>query len=126
MGNLNLFAATFKHMYEVELEEHRRAQLQGEELPQAKMYFRENRRVPRMYKRRFHDEFAAVFVEGQDSGPSNHEIVKRSRSDHLKPLPYYSANYDLMSYPLIFPQGQTGWSPRSVLLNVPNGNRQYT
>ena len=44
----------------------------------------------------------------------------------MQPLSYYSANCDLISYPLIFPHGEPGWSPYSVLLDVPNGNRQYT
>ena len=126
MENYNPFAAAFKYMYEVELEEHRRAEERGEELPQVQMYFRENRRDPRRYNRPLHDEVAAVFVEGQDGGPPNREMVIRSRDDHLQPLPYYSANCDPMSYPLIFPHGEPGWTPRSVLLNMPNGNRQYT
>ena len=53
-------------------------------------------------------------------------MVIRSCDDLLQPPAYYSANCDPMSYPLIFLQGEPGWSPRSVLLNVPNGNRQYT
>ena len=65
-------------------------------------------------------------VEGQDSGSPNCEMVIRSQDDHLQPLPYYYASCDLMSYPLIFPHGEPGWTPHSVLLNVPNGNRQYT
>ena len=64
MENYNPFAAAFKYMYEVELEEHRRAEERGEELPQVQMYFRENRRDPRRYNRPLHDEVAAVFVEG--------------------------------------------------------------
>ena len=65
-------------------------------------------------------------VEEQDSGSPNCEMVIRSQDDHLQPLPYYYASCDLMSYPLIFPHGEPGWTPHSVLLNVPNGNRQYT
>ena len=90
------------------------------------MYFRENRRDPRRYNQPLHNEVAALFVEGQDGGPPNRKMVIKSRSDHLQPLPYYSANCDPMSYPLIFPQGKPGWSPRSVLLNVPKRNKQYT
>ena len=126
MKKHNPFAAAFKHMDEVELEEHHRAQLQREELPQVQMYFWENRHDPHRYNRPLHDEVAAVFVEGQDDSPPNREMVIRSHGNHLQPLPYYSANYDPMSYPLILPLGEPGWCPRSVLLSLPNGNRQYT
>lgn len=50
----------------------------------------------------------------------------RSCDDHLEPLPCYSANCDPMSYLLIFPHGDPGWSPCTILLNIPNENRQYT
>ena len=122
MEKYNPFAAAFKYMYEVELEEHRQAEERGEELPQVQMYFRENRRNPCRYNRPLYHEVAAVFVEGKVGGPPNHEMVIRSRDDHLQPLPYYSASCDLMSY-LIFPHGEPGCTPRSVLLNMPNGNR---
>ena len=126
MENHNPFAAAFKYMYEVELEEHRRVEERGEELPQVQMYFRENRQDPRRYNQSLHHDVAAVFVEGQDGGTTNRKMVIRSCDDHLQPLPYYSANCDPMSYALIFPRGEPGWSPRSVLLNMPNGTRQYT
>ena len=126
MENHNPFAAAFKHMYEVELEEHRRAEERAEGLPQVQMYFRENHRDPRRYNRPLHDEVAVVFVEGQDVGPPNRERVIRSRGNHLYPMPYYSANGNPMSYSLIFSQGKPEWNPCTVLLNVPNENRQYT
>ena len=63
------------------------------------MYFRENRRDPRRYNQPLHDEVAAVFVECQAGGAPNRKIVTRSHYDHLQPLPYYSTNCDLMSYP---------------------------
>ena len=124
--NHNPFATAFKYMYEVELEEHRRGEEHGEQLPQVQMYFRENRRDPRRYNQPLHDEVAAVFVECQAGGAPNRKIVTRSHYDHLQPLPYYSTNCDLMSYPPNIPCAEPGRSPHSVLLNMPNGNRQYT
>ena len=90
------------------------------------MYFRENRRDPCRYNRPLHDEVATVFVEWQDGGAPNCRMVIRSHDDHLQSLPYYSTSCDPMSYPLNFPRGEPGRSPHSVLLNMPNGNRQYT
>ena len=84
--------------------------------PQVQLYFRENHHNTRRYNRPIHHDVAAVFVEGQDGGPPNHEMVIRSSDDHLQQLPYYSTNCVPMSYPLIFLRDEPGWIPRSDLI----------
>ena len=65
----NPFAAAYRHMYEVELEENHLAKANGEEPPKVRMYLLEGRQYPRRYNRPQHKEVAAVYVD-DENGPS--------------------------------------------------------
>ena len=59
----NPFAAAYRHMYEVELEQNRFAEANEEEPPNLRMYLLEGRRDLRRYNRPQHEEVTAVYVD---------------------------------------------------------------
>ena len=71
----NPFAAAYRHMHEVKLEENTLAEANGEEPPNVRMYLLEGRRVPRRYNRSQHEEVAAVYVDDKN-GPPGREMIK--------------------------------------------------
>ena len=65
----NPFAAAYRHMYEVELEQNCLANANGEEPPNVRMYLLEGRWGPRRYNRPQHEEVATVYVDGKNGPP---------------------------------------------------------
>ena len=117
----NPFAAAYRHMYEVELEQNRLAEANGEEPPNVRMYLLEGRRDPRRYNRPQHEEVAAVYVD-DENGPPGREMIIHPRNAPLQYLSNTSPNLDPMSYPLTHPYGQPGWH-HGILLQHPVGGR---
>ena len=104
----NQFAAAYRHMYEVEVEQNRLAEANGEEPPIVRMYLLEGRRDPRKYNQPQHEEVTAVYVD-DEHGPPGREMIIHPRNAPLKYLRNSSPNLDPMSYRLIHPYGQPGW-----------------
>ena len=95
-------------MYEVELEQNRLAEANGEEPPNVRMYLLEGRRDPRRYNRPQHEEVAAVYAD-DEYGPPGREMIIHPRNAPLQYLRNSSPNNDPMSYPLTHLHGQPAW-----------------
>ncbi|KAJ9566736.1 hypothetical protein OSB04_002702 [Centaurea solstitialis] len=64
----------------------------------------------RVYNRPTTSEVAGIWVEGNDNiSAYKRSIVVYGRSDHSQNIQSYFGCYDPLSYPLFFPNGESGW-----------------
>ena len=106
---INPYAASYRHMGELEDEENERAALTGNAPNEVTMVFLQGGD-----KRRYNapsDEISAVFVGQDGAPPGNHDIVVYPRNQPLRQISYMNKHCDPMMYPLLFPTGQFGWDP---------------
>ena len=108
LENVNPYAAAYKHMSEVEAEEHERDVAEGREphLVRMEMVSGPDRR---RYNAPLHDEVAAIFV-GDNGEPPERDVIVHQRGGGLHIIKDISPNCDPMTYPLFFPNGEPGWS----------------
>lgn len=67
----------------------------------------------RVYNRPTTSEVAGIWVEGNDNITAfNRSIVVYGRSDYKQTIQPHFGCYDPLSYPLFFPNGESGWHPR--------------
>ena len=102
----NPFAADYRHMYEVELEQNCLAEANQEEPPNVRIYLLKGTWDPRRYNQPQHKEVAAVYVDNEN-GPAGHMIIHPCNAS-LQYLRNSSPNLDPMSYPLTHSYGQPG------------------
>lgn len=56
-------------------------------------------------------EIAAVFVSEDGDPPINRDICVHNKNDgSVQNIPFYSPNCDPMTYPILFPFGDLGWT----------------
>ena len=111
--DVNPFAASYKNMREVELEENAQALREGRQPREVKMYFHETNPLARTRNKPTRDDVAAIFTS-DDGAPPKREYVVMSKTNSLTILNDLSPIVDPMSYPLLFPNGEHGYS---TLLN---------
>ena len=109
MNDVNPFAAAYKNMLEVEREEQARAVAENREPSVVSMIMREGV-DRRRYNAPLHEEVAAIFVGEDGAPPAARDIVVYPRNQPLRNIAYTSCNVDPMTYPLLFPRGDPGWS----------------
>ena len=117
----NPFAAAYRHMFEVELEQNRVAEVNGEEPPNVRMYLLEGRQDSRRCNSPQHEEVAAVYVD-DENGPAGREMIIHPCNAPLQYLRNSLPNFDPMSYALTHPYGQPGWH-HGILLQHPVGRQ---
>ncbi|KAI3725246.1 hypothetical protein L1987_65027 [Smallanthus sonchifolius] len=81
----------------------------------------------RVYNRPTTSEVAGIWVEGNDNITSyKRSIVVYGRSEYSQTIQPYFGCYDPLSYPLFFPNGESGWHPniprQGVLINEAHNN----
>ena len=104
----NPYALAFKHMSEVEQEEHLIAAAENRLPSEVQMYMKvagDRRR----YNLPHHDEVAAVFVGEDGAPPTSRDIMVYPRNRYLETISTTSPNLDPMVYPIFFPRGDGGW-----------------
>ena len=104
----NPYALAFKHMSEVEQEEHLIAASENRLPSEVQMYMKvagDRRR----YNLPHHDEVAAVFVGEDGAPPTSRDIMVYPRNRYLETISTTSPNLDPMTYPIFFPRGDGGW-----------------
>ena len=109
LAKINPYAAAYKHMHQVEKEERRKAAENNTPVPDVRMYFKRNANQKR-YNTPTHDEIAAVFVGEDGMPPFERDIVIHPHNQPAKRISHLSANVDPMTYPILFPRGDLGWS----------------
>ena len=110
MSQCNPYVAAYAHMHEIEQFEEERSHNNDLPMPQIKMVFK-TALDERRYNEPVHDEVAAVFVGQEGAPPSNHDVVVYPRGEPLHRISFLNPNLDPLVYPLLFPRGESGWSP---------------
>ncbi|CAH1440547.1 unnamed protein product [Lactuca virosa] len=83
----------------------------------------------RVYNRPTTSEVAGIWVEGNDNITTyKRSIVVYGRSDYSTQIQPYEGCYDPLSYPLFFPNGESGWHAKiatdGVSINEVMGNEE--
>lgn len=104
----NTYAAAYRHMHAIELEQARHANAHGSEPPQVRLHFK---RGPdcRRYNEPSHEEVAAIFIGEDGAPPENRDIIIYPKDRSPQRISYLSCHLDPMCYPLPFPRGDQGW-----------------
>eukprot|EP00111_Clytia_hemisphaerica_P007544 TCONS_00021908-protein len=108
LDNINPYAATYKHLRQVEQEEHRQAAAENRPLPIVRMKMFEGP-DQRRYNAPLHEEVAAVFSGDDGAPPGDMSIVVHPRNAPLRTISIISSIVDPLVYPLLFPRGDPGW-----------------
>ncbi|PIC42011.1 hypothetical protein B9Z55_009225 [Caenorhabditis nigoni] len=77
----------------------------------------------RRYQNPTADEVAVVYVGDDEDIPGKRGFTVHQHSGRLQPLHIIDPNCDPMSYPLLFPTGQSGWHPK-IPYEKAKGKRQ--
>ena len=112
LNNVNPYASAYRHMYDVEMEEHLKVERVGVDPNSVTMIFREEG-DKRCYNAPL-DEVAAVFIGEDGAPPGNHDIVVYPKNQSLRHISYLNQHCDLMMYPILFPTGQFRWDPTQL------------
>lgn len=114
---INPLAQSYKMMKRV-LDEQSHA---GQNAPQVAMVIDNAKQFNRSrYNIPAENEIAAVFVADAGELPHNRAIVVYPKTGRLRRIPIISNMVDPMTYPLLFPYGDIGWSPGLKLRNGRN------
>ncbi|XP_066932864.1 uncharacterized protein [Clytia hemisphaerica] len=114
LGTVNPYAASFKHMKQVEQEEQNRAIAENRPVSRITMVTREGH-DQRRGNAPLHEEVAAIFTGEDGAPPAGRNIVVYPRNHHLQSIPSTSSVFDPYIYPLLFPRGDLGWD-----MNMPH------
>ncbi|XP_066929445.1 uncharacterized protein [Clytia hemisphaerica] len=114
LGTVNPYAASFKHMKQVEQEEQNRAIAENRPVSRITMVMREGH-DQRRGNAPLHEEVAAIFTGEDGAPPAGRNIVVYPRNHHLRSIPSTSSVVDPYIYPLLFPRGDLGWD-----MNMPH------
>ncbi|XP_066919234.1 uncharacterized protein [Clytia hemisphaerica] len=101
LETVNHYAASFKHMKQVEQEQKTRAIAENRPVSRITMVMREGHdqrrgNVP------LHEEVAAIFTGEDGAPPAGRNIVVYPRNHHLQSIPSTSSVVDPYIYPLLF------------------------
>ena len=109
LNTTNPFAASYRHLHEVEQMEQLQAEAEGRVPTEYKMYFHEKSKTSRTKNKPIHQEVAAIFT-GTDGAPPKRMFVVNSRGDgNLSYLSDISPVVDPLCCPLLFPNGDLGY-----------------
>ncbi|XP_066934759.1 uncharacterized protein [Clytia hemisphaerica] len=108
LGTVNPYAASFKHMKQVEQEEQNRAIVENRPVSRITMVMREGH-DQRRGNAPLHKEVAAIFTGEDGAPPAGRNIVVYPRNHHLQSIPSTFSVVDPYIYPLLFPRGDLGW-----------------
>lgn len=98
-------------MGEIEKEEEDRAMLENREIKPITMCIKRNRIVDKnTFNLRTCNEVAIVVVREDGLPPSERDICIYPKLEAPIPISSLSANVDPMTYPLLFPHGDSGWT----------------
>jgi len=91
-----------------------RAEEDGRPVREVSMCFRSD---PLKDQRRYnaptgngHADIAAIFVGENGQPPEHRDICVYPKRDAMKRISVLSQNCDPMTFPLLFPHGETGWT----------------
>ncbi|XP_066926669.1 uncharacterized protein [Clytia hemisphaerica] len=114
LGTVNPYAASLKHMKQVEQVEQNRAIAENRPVSRITMVMREGH-DQRRGNAPLHEEVAAIFTGEDGAPPAGRNIVVYPRNHHLQSIPSTSSVVDPYIYPLLFPRGDLGWD-----MNMPH------
>ncbi|XP_066910494.1 uncharacterized protein [Clytia hemisphaerica] len=114
LERVNPYAASFKHMKQVEQEEQNRAIAENRLVSRITMVMREGH-DQRRGNAPLHEEVAAIFTGEDGAPPAGRNIVVYPRNHHLQSIPSTSSVVDSYIYPLLFPRGDLSWD-----MNMPH------
>ena len=109
MDDCSPFAASYRHMRDVEMDELVSAQRDGRVPNEVKMFFHEQNPLDRRLNKPLHEEVAAVFTGSEGAPPEREYVAIQSNDNGLQYLNDLSEFVDPMSYPLLFPKGDLGF-----------------
>ncbi|XP_043469512.1 uncharacterized protein LOC122503140 [Leptopilina heterotoma] len=111
LRDINIYAKSFKMMKELELEEEARAKLMNECPRSIQMWFK---RDPKFSQSKYNvpscNEVAVIFVSEDGEPPIERDICIHPRGSKSIPISSLSTHADPMTYPLMFPSGDPGWT----------------
>ncbi|XP_043481310.1 uncharacterized protein LOC122510603 [Leptopilina heterotoma] len=111
LGDINIYAKSFKMMKEFELEEEARAKLMNECPRSIQMWFKRDRKFSQSkYNVPSCNEVAVIFVSENGEPPIERDICIHPRGSKSIPISSLSTHADPMTYPLMFPSGDPGWT----------------
>ncbi|EGT35548.1 hypothetical protein CAEBREN_00452 [Caenorhabditis brenneri] len=118
-------AKTFKMMFEKEQEEKEQAILEGRPERRVTMTFRiRSQDDQNRYQNPTADEVAAVYVGDEEEIPGERGFTIHQRgSPTPRAMNIIDRNVDPLTYPLLFPRGQFGWTI-NMPYRIPRGNRE--
>ncbi|KAK7089794.1 hypothetical protein V1264_024238 [Littorina saxatilis] len=108
INRTNPYAAAYKQMQQVEVEEEARALADNRTPSSVTMHILRGPDQKR-YNNPQQDELAVIFSSHDGAPPQERDIVVYPRNELPKSISYMSANIDPMVYPLFFPHGELGW-----------------
>ena len=112
MDRCNPFAASYRLMRDVEMDELVAAQRDDRVPNEVRMFFHEQNPLDGRLNKPLHEEVAAVFTGKEGAPPEREYIVIESNGtngNNLKILNDLSEHVDPMSYPILFPNGDPGF-----------------
>ena len=111
MQNINPFADAWKMMRDFEIEEESKAKAEGREYcPVTMTIINDKNNDQRRYNAPKCNEVAIVFQNAMGEPPFNRDISIHSKSDHrTQRISFLHKKCDALSYPLLFPYGDSGW-----------------
>ncbi|PIC42015.1 hypothetical protein B9Z55_009226 [Caenorhabditis nigoni] len=111
-------------MHQIEEEEKEKAELENRPERRVTMTFQiRSQDDQRRYQNPTADEVAVVYVGDDEDIPGKRGFTVHQHSGRLQPLHIIDPNCDPMSYPLLFPTGQSGWHPK-IPYEKAKGKRQ--
>ncbi|XP_014674663.1 PREDICTED: uncharacterized protein LOC106814819 [Priapulus caudatus] len=115
----NPYAASYKHMQEVEAEQLRLADENGTPPPAVTMHILRGG-DQRRYNDPRQDEIAVVFSSPDGAPPHNRDIVVHPKDQPPQRISHLSSNIDPMVYTIFYPFGELGWQYHMQHLPVYN------
>lgn len=121
LREINIYAKTYKMMYEVEKKEFLRCKKLKIPMKNIYMYLvRENSSNKSYLNSKACNEVAVVFSSENGEAVINRDFCIYSKNNTPQSIPIISKHLDPMTYPLLFPHGDFGWSPYMYSLNKEN------
>ncbi|UYV67116.1 hypothetical protein LAZ67_4003936 [Cordylochernes scorpioides] len=111
LRRVNPYTSAYRQMHQVELAEEHRARIENRQMCQVQMLIRQNHcRDLRRYNAPSVSEVAAIFVDQDGHVPSNRDIAVFPHDRGFVRISPLNPNCDPMTYPLLFPAGDPGWT----------------